>query len=743
MRIPYRLPCALVAIASFLALGPGCASDGGEAEQLGVTSQSLRTEFHKSAFDKSAAYSAPHASAGTGVLRKRVRVELEAPALSTLRSAARPIAAQLVERGARMRVQHDGYVGSLDLQSARVSAADVPAAKLTDPKLRALAFLAPNRELFGLRAAAAKPGSLPALEVGHDLTVTRHRRDLQGFEHTRLQQTVAGVRVLGAEMSMHYASDGSLTAVASSYRPGLETLSTTPAVSLRQAASIGAEAFVARHPWARAAIEPQVTSLDTEAMELELLVLPEDLGSRETSNAHGVKLAYRMTLAADEALGQSEHVSDEIFVDAQTGEVISVRSALQAVQAVGSGKNARGVTRAINITGDGKGVYALIDSTHKGAKISTFSRSSGAVEDVLSDKKESGWDTDAPVAPGAAVDAHYFMGVVLDKMTESFGKAYGFRAAVVKGQDRLDEILLVTHVGVREGQALFDPKGRGFYFGDGPGGNLTELGMCSGFDVLAHEYIHGVTQLESGLLYQGDSGALNEAMSDIMASFLEYSYKPNDKTNWVIGEDVYTKGPVRSMVNPAAVEESQPRHKSEYAKMGLDRDQGGVHKNSGIINHAAYLMTKGGTNAVSKGAVPEGIGPDNAMRVWHLANTDYLKQDSTFTDAADATVRAAKELKLSENDQAIVACAWIAVGYLKGTCEATGEVPQSLSGGTGPVKFDESELYKPSEEPGCGVSGRPSAGNGLKPALYLVALAWLVAKRRARSRNKSDLSRKA
>ena len=56
-------------------------------------------------------------------------------------------------------------------------------------------------------------------------------------------------------------------------------------------------------------------------------------------------------------------------------------------------------------------------------------------------------------------------------------------------------------------------------FGDGDGELFHRFTMS--LDVIGHELTHGVTEDEAGLEYQGQSGALNESLSDVFGSLVK------------------------------------------------------------------------------------------------------------------------------------------------------------------------------------------------------------------------------
>ncbi|MFL6291331.1 MAG: M4 family metallopeptidase [Thermoanaerobaculia bacterium] len=131
-------------------------------------------------------------------------------------------------------------------------------------------------------------------------------------------------------------------------------------------------------------------------------------------------------------------------------------------------------------------------------------------------------------------------------------------------------------------------------YGDGDGSTFGPFSY--GLDVVAHELTHGVTQYTSNLTYLGESGALNEAMSDIFGAATEAYFRGLSSNTWKVGEDIYTPGTpgdaLRYMNNPTLDGASRDYYPSRYTGSA---DNGGVHWNSGIANLAFYLIVQGGT----------------------------------------------------------------------------------------------------------------------------------------------------
>lgn len=167
-------------------------------------------------------------------------------------------------------------------------------------------------------------------------------------------------------------------------------------------------------------------------------------------------------------------------------------------------------------------------------------------------------------------------------------------------------------------------------------------GMAS-LDISGHELTHALTEKTASLDYFGQSGALNESLSDIFGEMIE-RYKTG-ATDWLMGKDSPV-GVVRSLANPPAY--GQPGTLANYYTK-CD-DNGGVHINSGIPNRAYYTIA---------GAV----GMDKAQRIFYNALTTYLTSRATFKDARASTLAAASELYPGDSGAyAAVANGWRAVG---------------------------------------------------------------------------------
>ncbi|MBZ5709073.1 M4 family metallopeptidase [Nannocystis pusilla] len=204
-------------------------------------------------------------------------------------------------------------------------------------------------------------------------------------------------------------------------------------------------------------------------------------------------------------------------------------------------------------------------------------------------------------------------------------------------------------------------NGQQMVYGDGDGKYASPF--AKDLDVVAHELTHAVTQHEASLVYQNQSGALNEAMSDIMAAAVDaYKNGVSNKT-WLLAETCWTPGvandAMRYMSNPTKDGSSRDYYPERYTGQ---QDNGGVHINSGIANLAFYLLVQGGKHPRNKTNIEvPALGMEKAAQIFYRALTNYLDSNAKFQDARNATAQAATDLYGAEAATAVHA-AWTAVG---------------------------------------------------------------------------------
>lgn len=260
--------------------------------------------------------------------------------------------------------------------------------------------------------------------------------------------------------------------------------------------------------------------------------------------------------------------------------------------------------------------------------------------------KEGGNTTD-PVAKAA----YDLSGVTYDFYAAKFGRdSFNGGGATIHS---------TVHFSKDYVNAFWD--GQQMVYGDGD--NYYAGPFAEDMDVVVHELTHAVTQYEANLVYQYQSGALNEAFSDIMAAAADAHENGVSSDTWLLAEDCWTPGTandaMRYMASPTLDGMSYDYYPERYTG---DQDNGGVHLNSGIANLAFYLLSQGGKHPRGKTQteVPA-LGVDKAGQIFYRALENYLEPNAKFQDARNATAQAATELYGADAATAVHA-AWTAVG---------------------------------------------------------------------------------
>ena len=249
----------------------------------------------------------------------------------------------------------------------------------------------------------------------------------------------------------------------------------------------------------------------------------------------------------------------------------------------------------------------------------------------------------------AAVDAHYNSEKVYDYFLNEHGR-----------NSLDDEGMAITsyvHYGDNYNNAFWN--GRWMTYGDGDGKQFISLSAA--LDVTAHEMTHGIISNTADLVYRDQPGALNESFADVFGAIV-------DDKDWEIGENIMAPAAIadgnwrlRSLSDPNSVVVTNqqraaygsgvyPAHMDEYYYMPRNVDNGGVHVNSSIPNHAAYLIGKE-------------IGREKLGQIYYRALTVYLTPNSDFSEARKAIVQSAIDIYGEGNaEEAAVHAGFDAVG---------------------------------------------------------------------------------
>ncbi|KQL50545.1 flagellar biosynthesis protein FlgM [Heyndrickxia shackletonii] len=447
-----------------------------------------------------------------------------------------------------------------------------------------------------------------------NLKVKSTEKDKLGMTHVRFNQTINGLNVEGSEVIVHFNKNNEVVSVNGRINQTIDdgTVDTTASLSSDDA------------------LKTALTSVNapdelTYEPTSELVVYPFE-GENHT--------AYKVNV---------NFMGDEpgnwfVYVDAKTGEVIDKYNGIMDFDEFkpqnGVGKGVHGAHRDLHISQvkepKSGTKFALADLAHENlGGIFTFDskNDTNTKNDTLYVGNSAAFIGDYD---RAAVDAHYNS----EKVYEYYLKEHGRNSLDGKGM----AINSYVHYDKNYNNAFWN--GAWMTYGDGDGEFFISL--SAGLDVAAHEMTHGVISHTANLVYRNQPGALNESFTDVFGALV-------DDKDWEIGEEIMAPAAkangvtrLRSMSDPNSVVVSNaqraaygsgvyPAHMKEYYNMPQSVDNGGVHVNSSITNHAAYL-------------IGQEIGRKKLGQIYYRAISVYLTPNSNFSDARKAIVQSAIDL---------------------------------------------------------------------------------------------------
>jgi len=476
--------------------------------------------------------------------------------------------------------------------------------------------------------------------VPEDMQLVRsgfHARD--GLRWERYQQVQGGIPVLGAEITIHRDQAGDVVLVIGDAYPAF--------APVNQARLLGSRA--------RAVAERELGREGDWLTHLMIDPVSKRLFYRVESRRFASRWHY--------------------WIDAENGRVIRRYDGLTTGEGIGvkgDVKDLNGLTTLRSQTFElrsADGRQTIRDA--RGRPLSQFLSyllPASLLGRVASDPDDQ-WTEPGRTSPGqgALVDAAYYAAVA-----DSYYQT-------MHGRDSFDDagmpITAVAHFSSNFSNAFWNA--RYMVFGDGDGQSFGEF--SGALDIVAHEFTHGVTQFTSNLLYFAQPGALNESFSDIMGNSAEFfadslGLDPAGTPDWLVSEDIDLRSDTvpgfRNMADPA--EDGDPDHFTERQIGG--GDNGGVHTNSAIPNHAFFLLVNGGSNAGESRGHPHsgpavtGIGLATAEQIFYLGFTS-LPPTANMCRARLATEAAAAAFFPAS--LASVTDAWEAVG-VPGDCRGGG-----------------------------------------------------------------------
>jgi pseudolysin/vibriolysin len=478
------------------------------------------------------------------------------------------------------------------------------------------------------REAPAYAGDRIGLADGDSLAVLSVRTGPDGLRHARLRQEHGGIPVLGSEIAVH-ADATTFLGFAGRVTRNLDGLDLDPAID-RDGALAAA----------------RTAGVTYQREEASLAIRPR--GGEGADLVWHVELTNRRQPAAAAAMWN-------FMVDAGSGEVLDRYDALTTMdQGSGPGGNDK-----ISWTWN-----AELDLEQNGGEYTMETDRITTLDGAHGDEVVHGPDL-ANMEDKAANDAHGYAEVTLAMMNDWVG----VNSLDGNGFPIVSRVHDTTVCG--PDNACWD--GAKMNYGDGsPGGALYPT--SGGVDVVGHELNHGFTTFHSNLVYQRQSGGLNESFSDIAGTMVEF-YREGERADFLIAEDIMTGDqPLRFMCEPSmdggSIDDGQ-----QYWEKGGDAID--PHYSSGVGNRAFCL-------AVGR-AKARGASTVEAVKhvglAWYAANAGFWTSTATFEEACEGIVDASRTLGFASDEVTELAQSWVDVGVrcsgqhmgdIGGTCDDDG-----------------------------------------------------------------------
>lgn len=437
------------------------------------------------------------------------------------------------------------------------------------------------------------------------------RTDELGITHIRTIQQFRGVDIYGAEATVHL--DGSRERFTGTfYRPD-RNMKTTPSVSAAYAVQKVINDVRVETVYRQLSLKEQKI-LDYSSPLVSLAIYPASEDKYRLAWAVIIRPNFieEWKYFIDAASGVVIHKFNSTCSDGpETGQAYDLNNVLQTI----STYLESGTYYLMNISepmfneATGEGVILTLDANNT---------STSDLDYRYITSSNNTWPQKNAVSAhnNAALAYRYFLNTL------------GRNSINGQGGD----IISLVNVSEDDGSSMENAfwNGKAVFYGNG---GTSFYSLAGALDVTAHELGHGVISNTANLEYYGQSGAINESYADIFGSMV-------DRNDWRIGEDI-TKtsyspsGALRDMADPhnGGTSLSQPywQPKSVSEMYTGSEDNGGVHTNSGIVNHAFYLYA----TAVTK---------EKAELIFYKALTDYLTMTSTFIDLRIAVIQAATDV---------------------------------------------------------------------------------------------------
>lgn len=463
-----------------------------------------------------------------------------------------------------------------------------------------------------------------------DFQAMSKETDALGHSHTKHQQFYKNIKVENGVYVTH-AKGGIIQSMSGDYIPMDDNFNAKANLTEQNALSVALSSISAKeYMWDTDDAADYYSKVKGKYAPVGELVIIEDFKANTKNEKVVPHLAYKFDIYATQPLSRAN-----IYVDANSGKILLVNPIIHHVAATGSL-----ATRYSGVL-SGKtdlvsGTYRLRDYT-RGLGIETYNMRKGtsynrAVDFTDANNTWTATEFHNANRDDAAFDVHLGLQNTYDYWKNVHGRnSWNNANAKMKAY---------VHYSTNYVNAFWD--GSRMTYGDGNG---TTFDPLTSQDVTSHELGHAICQSTANLVYSNESGALNEAFSDIWGACIEFAYFPTKKT-WYVGEDfdlANQKG-FRNMANPNEFADPDT-YKGTYWYAGT-ADNGGVHSNSGVFNYCFYLLTNGGsgTNDIGSAFNVTGINITNAAKIFYRAESVYMTSSTNYAGARTACIQSAKDL---------------------------------------------------------------------------------------------------
>ncbi len=467
-----------------------------------------------------------------------------------------------------------------------------------------------------------------------ELALQGIRHDALGRHYLNYVQTYQGIPIWPTELTVQINKAGQIDLLNGYYIPSPHNIILTP--QIEQTAAIEA---------AQAAINDITVSKEIR------LIIHAPQGSPP-------RLAWQVDFAP------SLTTRWQVFIDALQGGVLKKLNHVNFAASTGSGYDATTPTpinRPLNLWNIADTFY-MVDTSKTAMFIpptlspTTFNELRSLQGAIIIEDAQG--RTSLDTAPVTSNDANNWTNANAVSAAYGLSEAYDYfftRHDVEHLVGANESIKAIVNFGTNYNGSFWQPDLKLIVLGNAQN-------YAASLDIIAHELSHALVNKTARLIYENQSGALNEAFADIFGEAAEAS--SFGSTDWLMGSQL--SQPTRNLANPAAINiptttRPYPANMTQYIKADdsfldsfANRDFGGVHFNSTIISHAFYILASS-------------IGLFDAEKIFYHTLAFQLTRYSQFIDARLGAIVSAEKIFGTNSTQALAtANAFTSVGIFEG-----------------------------------------------------------------------------